>query len=79
MKYYLLVLSCIIVNCIAEPTNNIVIINNNANTIDVVNDHMKENYRLLVKKDKTLTLTGYTIRDESSHLVKTYSVLHLDF
>jgi len=54
-------------------------INVNVNTIDQINGHMKENYRLPVKKDETLILTGYTVQDTLSHSIKTYSVLHFDF
>jgi len=77
MKHYLLVLLCF-TNCLAGSTND-VMINVNVNTIDQINGHMKENYRLPVKKDETLILTGYTVQDTLSHSIKTYSVLHFDF
>jgi hypothetical protein len=46
--------------------------------IDLVNTDMQEKYRLPLKSDKTLFLTGYTIQDNYTKLIRTYSVFHID-
>jgi hypothetical protein len=47
--------------------------------LDIINTDMKQRYNLSIKQDHSLLLTGYTIQDPISKLIKTYSVLHLDF
>jgi len=46
--------------------------------IDLINVDMQTSYRLLLKADKTFLLTGYTIQDNYTKLIHTYSVLHID-
>jgi hypothetical protein len=77
MVYCLFVLLCMM-TCTASTTNEVTA-NVNNTTFDQINVHMKDNYNLPIKKNGELILTGYTIQDSLSHLVKTYSVLHIDF
>ena len=47
--------------------------------IDNINADMKQNYKLPVKSDSSVILTGYTVQDIFTKLNKTYSVIHVDF
>ena len=77
MKVFLALL-CLI--CASRADTNTMthssIINDN---IDKINTDMKDRYNLQLKSDHSLILTGYTVQDSFSKLVKTYSVLHIDF
>ena len=76
MKTFLVFFCCLTV-CLAN-TNIVTTIANNDN-LDKINIDMKENYRLKLKQDRSLSLTGYSIQDVYTKLVKTYSVLRLEF
>jgi len=58
---------------------NTVVSNGFNDKLDIINTDMKQKYNLDIKRDHSLLLTGYTIQDPISKLIKTYSVLHLDF
>jgi hypothetical protein len=47
--------------------------------IDNINTDMKQHYRLPVKADSSIILTGYTVQDIFTKLNKTYSVLRVEF
>lgn len=74
----LLVLLCLISTSWADTNvaSQTLIINDK---FDIINTDMKDKYNLQLKSDHSLILTGYTIQDPLSKLIKTYSVLHLDF
>jgi hypothetical protein len=47
--------------------------------LDIINTDMKQRYNFDIKRDHSLLLTGYTIQDPQFKLIKTYSVLCIDF
>jgi len=76
-KAFIAALSLSICSIFAGTTNTISYVTNDK--LDIINIDMKQKYNLDIKKDHSLLLTGYTIQDPISKLIKTYSVLHLDF
>lgn len=74
----LLALLCLLGTCLAD-TNNVTQSSTINDNIDKVNIHMKDNYNLQLKPDHSFILTGYTIQDPQFKLIKTYSVLCIDF
>jgi hypothetical protein len=78
MNKALVAIVCLsICNMFADDTNVVSYVI--CDKFDIINTDMKRNYNLDIKRDHSLLLTGYTIQDPISKLIKTYSVLHLDF
>jgi hypothetical protein len=77
MKMFLVLLCCLRI-CRAD-SNNVTQSSTINDNIDKVNIHMKDNYNLQLKPDHSFILTGYTIQDPQFKLIKTYSVLCIDF
>ena len=58
-------------NTVIEPSVNV-------DKLDRLNADMNQNYKLPIKSDRT-KLTGYMIHDPLTKLIRTYSVLHIEF
>ena len=65
------------INCFANTNSIFNIIGNDP--IDIINNDMKDRYRLHLKKDHSLRLTGYNVQDCFTKLIRTYSVLRVEF
>jgi len=76
-KALIAALSLPICSMVAGDTNVVSYVINDK--LDIINTDMKQKYNLDIKKDHSLLLTGYTVQDPISKLIKTYSVLHVDF
>ena len=76
-KAFIAALGLSICSMFANNTNVVSFIINDK--LDIINTDMIQKYNLDIKRDHSLLLTGYTIQDPISKLVKTYSVLHIDF
>ena len=76
-KALVAILSLSICSMFASDTNVVSCVTNDR--LDIINTDMKQKYNLDIKRDHSLLLTGYTVQDPISKLIKTYSVLHLDF
>lgn len=76
-KAFITALILSICSMFAGDTNVVSYVTNDK--LDIINTDMKQKYNLDIKKDHSLLLTGYTVQDPISKLIKTYSVLHLDF
>ena len=74
----LLAYFCFLAVVIADTnsTSHSTIINDR---VDNINTDMKQHYKLPVKSDSSIILTGYTVQDIFTKLNKTYSVLHVEF
>lgn len=47
--------------------------------IDLINTDMQQKYRLPLRADKDVILTGYTVQDVFTKINQTYSVIHVNF
>jgi hypothetical protein len=74
-------LLCLLIGSVASfaNTNTILVPSIMTDNFDNVNIDMHQRYKLIIKPDNTLKLTGYTVQDTSSKLIKTYSVLRVEF
>ena len=76
-KALVAILSLSICSMFASDTNVVSYVTNDR--LDIINTDMKQKYNLDIKRDHSLLLTGYTVQDPISKLIKTYSVLHVEF
>jgi hypothetical protein len=76
-KAFIATIGLTICSMFAGDTN--VVSNVTNDKLDIINTDMKQRYNFDIKRDHSLLLTGYTVQDPISKLIKTYSVLHLDF
>jgi hypothetical protein len=73
----LLALLCL-TSIVVADTNVIITPSVTTDKLDMLNADMNERYKLTIKPDKS-KLTGYMIQDPLTKLVRTYSVLHIEF
>lgn len=74
-------LLCLLIGSVTlfANTNSILVPSVMSDKFDNINIDMHRQYKLTIKPDNTLELTGYTVQDALSKLVKTYSVLRIEF
>ena len=66
-------LTCMLVSA----STNDVITDMMTSPIDKINEHLHDNYNLPIKKEAKLT--GEVVKDITSNLIKTYTVIKIEF
>lgn len=68
----------LLTNIVFADTNVIIPPSVTTDHLDKLNADMNAHYKLTISSNKS-TLTGYMIQDPLTKLVRTYSVLHIEF